>query len=331
MIPLKKVIIDTYGADLGTTPIIKGAFAAAEQFEELGVVFIGNREDVEKHGKIGGKIEIIETDDYITNHENPSVIFGGRDNCSVALGYKYLKENDDAIGFLSAGNTGGLLIGSICRLGLFKSIKTPALASLIPALNGRRVCLVDSGANIECTAKDLLKFGAMGKALQESVYPEHTAKVALLSVGREDSKGNNLTKEAFSLLKESNLNFIGNVEGSDLISGYCDVVVCDGFAGNILLKNVEATGLTARGIVENTAKENGMSENAVIKEILEKLTALFDLNTRGGATFLGTKKPVIKMHGCATDKTVIACIDQLISLNNADFVSKISEALLNLN
>ena len=328
---MKKVIIDTFGADAGTAPIIKGAFAAARAFQDLGVVLIGNRKEIEKCGDIGDRIEVIETDDFITNHENPSVIFGGRDNCSVALGYKYLKENDDAIGFLSAGNTGGLLIGSICRLGLFKGIKTPALASLIPALNGRRVCLVDCGANVECGAKDLLRFAAMGEALEESVYPEIGPKVALLSVGREDSKGNSLTKEAFSLLKDSNLNFIGNVEGNDLISGYCDVVVCDGFAGNILLKNYEATGLTARGIVEKTAKDNNMLENEVIKEILNKLTLLFDLNTRGGATFLGTKKPVIKMHGCATEETVVSSVDQLISLSNADFVSKISKALSDLN
>lgn len=326
---MNKVIIDTFGADGGTAPIIKGGFAAAEQFSDLGIVFIGNRNEIEKYGNIGGRIEVIETDDYITNSENPQVIFGGRDNCSVALGYKYLKENEDAIGILSAGNTGGLLIGSICRLGLFKGIKTPALASLIPSLNGRRVCLVDCGANIECNAKDLLRFAVMGNALEESVYPDITPKVALLSVGREDSKGNTLSKEAFSLLKESAVNFIGNAEGCDLVSGYADVIVADGFAGNVLLKSIESAGLTARSIVESTARDGDMHNNTVIKEILQKLTLLFDLNTRGGATFLGTKKAVIKMHGCATEETVISCTEQLLALHNAGFISKIEKALAN--
>ncbi|MBR4867609.1 MAG: phosphate acyltransferase, partial [Clostridia bacterium] len=154
-----------------------------------------------------------------------------------------------------------------------------------------------------------------------------TPKVALLSVGKEQGKGTALQKEAYDLLNQLPIDFIGNMEGSDLVKGYADVVVADGFSGNILLKSVEAAGLTARGMVEAIAAKNGEGQSAMVEEMLERLAETFDLNPRGGATFLGTKKTVIKMHGCAVEQTPIACIDQLLRLEASGFSSKIAESL----
>lgn len=324
---MKKVIVDVYGADAGPLPIIKGTLRALDKFSELGVIFVANRKDVEGLCEIGGRIELIETDDYIKNNENPQVVFGGRDESSIALAYKRLKEDDECIGLLSAGSTGALLIGSICRLGLLKGLKTPALLSNLPLYNGELICLVDCGANIDPTAKDLARFALMGDAFRRSTKQGAVPKVALLSVGKEDAKGTPLTKEAFSLLKELPINFIGNAEGSDLVTGYADVIVADGFAGNILLKSTEAAGAVARNIVSAIAKQEGREDDELIKKISHHLMLTFDFNARGGATFLGTKKTVIKMHGCAVEETPVACIEQLLILEAAGFSQKIKQAL----
>ena len=326
---MQKILVDIYGADLGPTPIIKGTLRAMEQFKEIGVIFIGNRGLIEQYCHENERIEIIETDDYITNNENPAVIFGGRDTCSVALGYARLKQDDECIGMLSAGSTGALLIGSICRLGLEKELKTPALSCDLPLFNGETACLVDCGANIQCTAKDLARFALMGDAFRRSIKPESLPRVALLTVGREDGKGTSLHQETFTKLKELPINFIGNMEGSDFVTAYADVIVADGFSGNILLKSSEAAGTVARNLVRSVAAELGKEQDPLVQAITDKLTLTFDFNTRGGATFLGTKKAVIKMHGCAVEETPVACIEQLLRLHNSGFIQKVHDALEN--
>ncbi len=329
---MKKVIVDIFGADNGPEPIIKGTLEALDRFPELGVVFVGDRETVETYCAIdGNRIELIETSDYITNNENPQVIFTGRDDCSIALGYKRLKTDDNCIGMISAGSTGALLIGSICRLGLIKGLKTPALLSNLPLYNGKMVCLVDCGANVQCTAKDLCRFAVMGNALSLCMGNSDNPRVGLLSVGREDRKGIPLTLEAFELIKQQPLNFVGNIEGSDMVTGFVDVVVADGFAGNILLKASEAAGLVAKGVVEHVARQFGQENSEMAVAMSEHLRLAFDYNRRGGATFLGAQKTVIKMHGCATVETPFACIDQLLKLEAAGFSERIKSALENMN
>ncbi len=324
---MKKILIDIYGADAGPAPIIRGALRARAQHPELGLIFIGARELIEAEGGSGDGIEIIETTDYIKNNENPAAIFTGRNESSIALGYARLKADPDCIGLLSAGSTGALLIGSICRLGLMGGLKTPALSSNLPLYNGETTCLVDCGANIQPTAKELLKFARMGDAFRRCIKPEATPRVALLSVGREEGKGAPLHQEAYQLLKEAPLHFIGNMEGNDLASGYADVIVADGFAGNIIMKSNEAAGMLALSLVREIAAREGRAEDPMVAAMDARLRETFDCNTRGGATFLGTKKAVIKMHGCAVEETPIACIDQLLRLEAAGFAAAIEKAL----
>ncbi len=324
---MKKVVIDIYGADKGPEPIIKGALNALEVFPDLGVIFVGERKIIEAFVKENERVEIIETNDFISNDENPQVIFSGREQSSMVLSFSRLKKDDDCIGMLSPGSTGALFIGTIRHLGLIKGLRAPALSSDLPLYNGDLMCLVDCGANISCTPHDLVRFALMGNAFKECMKQGSKPKVALLSVGREAGKGNDLIKEAHALLKELPINFIGNMEGSDFATGYADVVVADGFAGNIVLKCAESTGLVARGVVRELARRSGREDDPLIKEIEKHLTLSFDYNSRGGATFLGTEKTVIKMHGCAVEATVVACIDQLLRLEAAGFREKIKKAL----
>ena len=330
---MKKVIIDLYGADKGPEELLRGAVQAAESNPSLNFVLVGDeasaRAFLEKEGVSAPSFEFIQTTDYISNHEPAMAIFKGRDECSTAKALDALKADDEAIGLLGAGNTGALMVGSIFRLGLNGGLKSPALSTMLPNVKGGMTTLVDCGANVNIDAVNLVDFARLGSEFVRRMFDIKAPRVALLNVGREEGKGSPLYAEAYGLLKTAGengeINFIGNAEGYDIITGYADVVVCDGFAGNIVLKLTEAVGKTALSLVEakmqtgettSAAPANGASEEqTALHEISENLKDLFVFNERGGATFLGTKKPVIKMHGCATADTVVACTEQLLKVS----------------
>lgn len=320
---MEKIVVDIYGADAGEKVVISG-IAKAIKKHGIFPVLVGDsaliRNAMNDEGISETAYEIIHTTDYITNNEPATCIFGGRDESSVALGYKRLREDGECIAFLSAGNTGALLVGSICRLGLLPSIKFPSLCSAIPCAPHNLLILVDCGAVIDCTSNDLVRFAKMGNVFAKCYCGMESPRVGLMSVGREDSKGNTLSLEAFSKIKELDINFVGNLEGSDMVSGYADVVVTDGFSGNMLLKNTEATGKKAIEIIEEFSDE----APELIEKIKLKLLDKFDFNSRGAATFLGTKKTVVKMHGCANEDTTVASIEQILRLQKANFSKEMS-------
>lgn len=328
---MTKIVLDVYGADAGVGVIIRGALKALHQREELAVVFVGERSLIEEYLKDSGidaaRMEILHTDDHIKGDEPPTVLFGGRDNSSMALSLARLKEDPECVGMLSAGSTGALLVGSIFRLGLIEGLKSPALSSYLPMARGDLVCLLDCGANIQCTPKELARFALMGNAFVRCMTGKDAPRVGLLNVGTEKGKGTPVLQQAYDLIQALPLNFIGNIEGSDMVQDKADVIVADGVSGNILLKSAEAAGLTARGVVEHFKAQMGEAAPEVLDSIMDYLHNSFNYNALGGATFLGTQKTVIKMHGCATEDTVLACIDQLSRLHKAGFAEKIKEAL----
>lgn len=328
---MRKIVIDIYGADAGPIPVINGVAKALLEIDDFHALFVGDSDIITTtlaaYGIDSSRYSILHTDKSISATAAPTSVFGGNDDTSMVMAYEHLKENEDCIALLSPGNTGALLVGSICRLGLIKGLKFPALSSAIPSLNGRLVCLVDCGGNIDCQPKDLVNFARMGDIFMKCMCGIDSPRVGLLSVGREDHKGNALTKGAFELLKEQPLNFIGNIEGYDVVAGYADVIVSDGFTGNILLKCQEGVGKSAMGIVDSF-KETNPESLELLSRISEQLFKLFDLNSQGGATFLGTKKTVVKMHGCANGETAYACIKQILKLENADFSKTLSDALI---
>ena len=310
---MKKVIIDLLGADNGPEELLSGVVKAAEKFPSLGFILVGDesaaRAILKKEGVSAPSFEFIRATDFISNHEPAMAIFKGRDECSTAKALDALKCDEDVIGLLSAGNTGALMVGSIFRLGLKDGLKAPALSTMLPNVKGGMTTLVDCGANVNIDAANLVDFAKLGSEFVKRMFDLKDPRVALLNVGREEGKGSPLYVQAYGLLKTAGENgeihFIGNAEGYDIITGYADVVVCDGFAGNIVLKLTEAVGKTALSIVESK----------VDPKTQDKLKDLFVFNERGGATFLGTKKPVIKMHGCANADTVVACTGQLLKVS----------------
>ncbi len=323
---MKKIVIDIYGADAGAQTVIDGIGKALNSQMDFFPVIVGEEalitSTLEDCGIEKSKYEIINTTDFITQNEPPTVIFRGRNESSMALAYERLKSDSDCFALLSPGSTGALLVGSVCRLGLIPGLKFPALASALPCAGERLLCLVDCGANVDCSANDLTKLARLGNVFCKCFCSVENPKVGLLSVGREDGKGNAVTKEAYTKIKELDLNFVGNLEGSDIVSGYADVIVSDGFAGNILLKSTEAAGLAALEEIEKLSLER-----EVFEKIQKALIKKFDFNSRGAATFLGTKKTVVKMHGCANEDTVVASIDQILRLEKAEFSKHIANSL----
>ncbi len=325
---MRKIVVDVYGADNGIEPVVLGVCDALKTRDDFDVVFVGDELAVkallDSQNIPDSRYSIIHTDKFITNDDPPTCVFGGHDDCSMVMAYDFLKQNDQAVAMLSAGNTGALLVGSICRLGLLQGLKYPALSSALPCMTDNLVCLVDCGGNMDCSAADLVRYAKMGNAFSKSMCRIESPRIGLLSVGREDHKGNALTKEAFSLIKELPLNFIGNVEGYDLVMGQADVIVADGFAGNILLKNTEAAGKAAIALADAVAAESPCPQ---LEELKKRLFKVFDFNSQGGATFLGPQKTVVKMHGSANRDTAHACIDQILRLEDGNFISFMKDAL----
>lgn len=323
-----KIVIDIYGADAGVEPIVLGVAKALKKGVEFFPVMVGDAATVTRLlGNAGispDRYETVDTDKFITNNDPPTCVFGDRDDSSLVLAYERLKRDDECVAMLSAGSTGALLVGSICRLGLLPGLKFPALCSALPCAGEKLICLVDCGANIDCTAADLARFAKMGNVFSRCFCGIEEPRVGLMSVGREPQKGNALTREAFEKLSALPLKFIGNLEGGDLTSGYADVVVTDGFSGNILLKNTEAVGKAAMETVERAGVG---ADPQLIAQIKQALFERFDFNSQGAATFLGPKKTVVKMHGCANEDTTVASIEQILKLEAAGFTAAMQKAL----
>lgn len=320
-----KIVIDTLGADMGLEPIVVGTAAAIKEGMDFFPVLVGPvdtlQQIMQREGIAADRYELVEATKFIRNEDPPTCIFGGCDDTSMAIAYSILKKDPSCDAMLSAGNTGAMLVGSICRLGLLPGLKFPALASALPCNGENLLCLVDCGANIECSADDIARFAKMGNIFAKSYIGIERPRVGLISVGREPQKGTELTKQAHEKISKLDLNFVGNVEGSDMVSDYCDVLVADGFSGNLLLKCAESVGKAAMAIVRKYA------DGPMADKLCQVLFETFDFNSRGAATFLGPKKTVAKMHGNANADTATASIAQILRLEKARFSQAMAEEM----
>jgi len=321
-----KIVIDIYGADAGPEVVVSG-IAQSLKHQPIFPILVGDSALIsgimEANHIASHQYEILHTTDCITNHEPPACIFGGRDDSSMALALGRLKQDDDCVAMISAGNTGALLVGTICRLGLMNGLKTPALSCALPCNGEHLLCLVDCGANTECTVNDLVRYAKMGNVFSKCCCGVSEPRVGIMSVGREEGKGTPLTQKAFEQLRHLPIHFIGNLEGGDMVSDYADVVITDGFSGNLLLKNTEAAGKKAIKILEQYMDE----APELIQRIKQELWQTFDFNSQGAATFLGTQKTVVKMHGCANEKTVCSTVGQVLRLERTGFIQQMATAL----
>lgn len=298
-----KILIDAFGGDNSPVQIIEGAIDAVNEREGFTAVLVG-KEDIINEQLKGMKfdkarVEILPASEVITCEEEPTVAIRRKPDSSICVAFKELKENPEAAAFVSAGSTGAVLVGATLKLGRIKGVNRPALCPVLPTLTDKQVFLCDSGANADCKPINLIQFALMASAYAETMGVKNP-KVALLSNGTEDEKGNMLNHEVFPVLKAmKGINFIGNIEARDLISGEQDVVVCDGFSGNVALKSLEG-GISCmlKAIKDGIyGSVSGKIGGMFLKKTFSDLKAKLDYNNKGGALFLGVNKAVIKAHG----------------------------------
>lgn len=310
-----KIVIDTKGADKGAKMVISGAVAALEKYENLELLLVGDKEliksECEAHGAPMSRIEILDAPNEITNYDSPAAAIFEKTDSSLVMALSALSERDDLVGLVNAGSTGALIAGSMRYLSTRERVR-PALAAVLPTEGGGFTCLVDTGASIDCTASMLHHFARLGSDFMKKFYRIEAPRVGLLSNGKEQTKGNKVVKEAHILLKEdSALNFVGNIEGTGALSGECDVLVCDGFAGNQVLKVSEGI---ARRIITDIVKYSKKTGDESIMKLVGYLMGIYDFNSLGGGIILGAAKPVIKAHGAANEKSIVSVVGILLNM-----------------
>lgn len=329
-----KIIVDAMGGDNAPEQIVLGAIDALCEDKQLEVTLVGDTDAICK--VLAGKkyddnrLEIIDAKDVITNDDSPTMAIKTKKESSLVKAFEALNR-EDADGFVSAGSTGAVLVGAFMKVGRIKGVSRPALAPVLPTLKGNGVVLCDCGANVDCKPVNLQHFAIMASAYAEGMLGVKSARVGLLNNGAEAHKGNELTQEAYKLLSETKgINFVGNCEARDILSGDYDVVVCDGFNGNIALKSAEGTANTMLKLIKDGVYSGGLKSKLgalMLKPVFKNVKKKMDYNAHGGACFLGVNKIVVKSHGASKSKSITASILQAKSLAEAKVCDKIRSGI----
>ena len=327
-----RIVVDAFGGDNAPLEIVKGAADASCQFKTE-ITLTGNKETIEKiidenNLKFFGDLVIVNTDDVISMNDDPTTILKSHSNSSMALAFKELCDSK-ADAFVSAGSTGAIVVGGTLIVKRIKGIKRPALGGLIPSPDGHYM-LMDMGANAECRPVMLAQFGIMASVYLEKVEGIENPKIGLLNIGVEDTKGDELRVEAYKLLKQAPINFVGNIESREMPKGVCDAVIADGYTGNIALKLIEGTAVTFFKMVKGALYKSLKNKLAalVLKKDLYALKSMMDSSEVGGAPLLGVSKPVIKAHGSSDAKAIKNAIRQAIIFTEKNVIATISENIV---
>ncbi|WP_430785997.1 phosphate acyltransferase PlsX [Virgibacillus flavescens] len=306
-----KLAIDAMGGDHAPKEIVLGAMEAIEAFKELEIILIGDQTKINPFLSNQTRITIIHTEEVITSDDEPVRAVRKKKNASLVLMAKEVKEGR-ADACISAGNTGALMSAGLFGVGRISGIDRPALSPTLPTIDGKGFVLLDVGANVDAKAQHLLQYGIMGSIYTERVRGIKNPTVGLMNIGTEEGKGNDLTKKAFELLSDAPINFIGNVEARDLLNGAANVVVTDGFSGNIALKTIEGTAQTIFDMLKETFMSSVKTKIAagIMKKDLKGLKGKLDYSEYGGAGLFGLASPVIKAHGSSNRRAIFSAIKQ---------------------
>ncbi len=303
-----RIILDGMGGDNAPASVVEGAVLASKEIEHK-IVIVGKEEliieELKKYKYDENKIEVVNATEVISNDDAPVRAVRSKKDSSLVKGITMVKKGEGDI-FITAGSTGALLAGGLFILGRIQGIDRPALASVYPIIGDKASLLVDAGANADCKPNNLLEFAMMGSIYMEKVIGRENPRVGLVNVGAESAKGSTLTKATYEMLEMSHLNFIGNVEGRDVPMGACDVIVTDGFTGNIILKLTEGLAWNILKVVKHKFTE-GVKAKLGAALLIDKLSGLkkeFDYSEYGGAPILGVKGPIVKMHGSSNANAV---------------------------
>ncbi|MGN0499281.1 MAG: phosphate acyltransferase PlsX [Acutalibacteraceae bacterium] len=322
-----KIIIDAFGGDNAPLEIIKGARMAKDEYG-VDILLTGSESKIrsvaaENNIKIDD-MQIANAEEVITMEDDPSAVIKTKKNSSMALGFDLLSKGEgDA--FISAGNSGALVMGATMIIKRIKGVKRPAFAPVLPTLTGCSM-LIDGGANVECRPEMLVQFGLMGSIYMNKVIGIDNPRIGLANCGAEEHKGTPLYQEAYQLLKASNLNFIGNVEGRGVPEGESDVVVADGFTGNIILKMYEGVAGALMGKIKGIFTKNLKNKlaAALVLSDMKEMKKQFDYNEYGGSPILGVSKPVFKAHGSSKARTIKSAVGLTVEFVKNNVVNEIA-------
>ncbi len=329
------IVVDGYGGDHAPHEVLKGIFQFLKEntSSDVNIIITGNQKVFQKEypklfSEFGNRIQVVETEDIVDMDESPSNAIR-KNNSSMMVGLELVKRGEgDA--FVSAGNSGAIMAGALLKIGRIRGIHRPALAILMPSFGGGMNLLIDVGANVDSKPRNILEFAIMGTIYLKAIFGLENPSVGLLSIGEEESKGNKLTIESYDILRKSNLNFIGNIEGNDVLTGKANVVVCDGFVGNILLKFAEGVVKNLYNFLKKEVKRNPLNFIGIIFLIplIRRLKKIFDYAEYGGAPLLGVKKTCIISHGRSKARAIKNAIRVAREFTQNRGVEKIEEEII---
>jgi phosphate acyltransferase len=326
------IALDAMGGDHAPEETVQGAFLALEAFPNLRIQLVGIESAIRKHMKdqpeaLLARVDVVHAEDVVDMAESPSTSFKRKKHSSIRVGLNLVKEGTSQ-GFVSAGNTGAMMLASILLLGKIPGVDRPALSAVIPTKTDPFVML-DMGSNVDCKPSHLEQFAVMGHYFSDLIMGVEKPRVALLNIGEEPDKGNSICLSAFPLLEKLPINFVGNVEGKDLLFCKADVVVCDGFVGNSILKFGEGATRMFMEFFKSEAKGSFLSILGLflLKPALQRFKKKFDYDEHGGAPFLGVKGVSVVAHGNASRHAIKSAIGIALQAAEGQMVEKIAGAL----
>ncbi|HEY2421336.1 MAG TPA: phosphate acyltransferase PlsX [Neobacillus sp.] len=323
-----KLAIDAMGGDNAPKEIVLGAMKAVSTYSDIHITLVGDENKIKEHLSNPDRITILHTTEVILGTDEPVKAVRRKKNASMVLAAQQVTDGA-ADACISAGNTGALMAAGLFVVGRMSGIDRPALAPTLPTIGGEGFLLLDVGANADAKPEHLLQYAIMGSIYSEKVMGIANPRVGLLNIGTEEKKGNELTRQSFDLLKKANLNFIGNVEARDLLEGVADVVVTDGFTGNMVLKTIEGTASSMFKMLK-TALMSSMKSKlaaAVLKPNFATLKNTMDYSEYGGAALFGLKAPIIKAHGSSNGQSIFSAIRQTREMVQKNVVGQIQETV----
>ena len=326
-----RIFVDAMGGDYAPQAPVEGAVEALRRYPNIEITLAGDLEQVEPLLKdcddVRGRIALLHAPEVITNHESPVMGVRTKKNSATVQGMLQLKEKQ-ADGFVSAGSTGAVLAGGMFRLGRIKGVERPALAPLLP--NGKGYfLLIDCGANVDCKPEYLQQFGVMGDAYMKGVMGLEKPRVGLINIGAESEKGNALVKAVYPLMEQAGYHFIGNVEARDITGDQADVLVCDGFSGNLILKFMEGVSGTLMGMIKKELMADTRSKIGALisKPAFRRVKKAMDYTEVGGAPLLGVRGAVVKAHGSSNAHAFSCAIGQCVKMIDGHVVDIIEKGM----
>lgn len=332
-----KIIVDCFGGDKSPSANVEGAVLALKEHSDLSLILTGDenviKTQLERLGYTGDRIEIVHAPEVITGEDKPTDAIRLKRESSMIKAIAMLRREPDIAGLVSTGATGALIAAATLRIGRIRGIRRPAFCPLLPTMDGGIVGICDSGANVDITPEMLVHQAILGTAYLRNVYNVRNPRVALLNIGVESEKGDDLRKTAYPMLKACGaINFVGNMESRDLLSGKYDLVVCDGFSGNVLVKSTEGTALELlkklkKDIYSKTIYKLGA---LLMKKMFMEEKEFMNYHNYGGSVLLGCEKTVVKGHGSSDARAVKICIDQAYRMSAGAMNAEIEAALQQL-